>query len=430
MIKILSKGEFIESHTQKVRPFKGKTEIKVHTGSPELLKEEIEKVSPIKYASGEAIEALEDVIGRGQGSERFGEALKKYLPFSEEGVKEEIKNIKEAARFTLSMLYVDEKNISTLSESLTKAPVGTILWKPAPFTSPLEAALKIFASVISGNHIIITPSAEDAPGIFFLLKFLLSHPHFKMRVSLIPVSFSLREEWLNKVGRAYISSDTSGNTCAAVERRGNSIFVVMEEEGINPALKKALRAMLNFFGFSPLSPNIILVRESIYYDFLSVLLRNMENLSMEGFGTNIQANLINIREKVLEAGGKFLIGGLVEKSFKLPAVASELPLSLTLREELFSPLIFVYTFERKEEIFQFLSDSPAIMSVSIFGGEREIAMEIAERTPVESINVGGFPPQKYFFRLKGREGTLFQGRGPQYLLKELTCEKLVRIFED
>ncbi|GEM_PF-5295189 len=428
MIKILSRGEFIESQTQKIKVFKGKTEIRVHLGTSELLKEELERITSSQYYAQEAVEAIKDVITT--NTERLEEAFKKYLPFSGEGAKDEIHNIKEAARQTLSALQVDEEKISSLSEIPFKTPLGIILWRPAPFTSPLEVALKIFTSILSGNHLVITPSPEDAPGVFFLLKFLLSHPYFKKMVSLIPTTFLPKEESIKEASKTYFPIEGIGTTQTLIERRGNSAFVVMEEEGINAALKKSLRAMVNYFGFPPLSPNVILVRESIYYDFLSVLLKNMENLSMEGFGINLQPRLIKIREKVLEAGGKFLIGGLVDDLFKFPAVASELPLSLYLKEELFSPLIFVYTFEKKEEIFDFVASSPAIMSVSIFGGEKEFAMELAEVTPVELIILENSPSPQLFMKLRGREEFLFQGRGPKYLIKEFTSQKLIKLSQD
>ncbi len=429
MFRLFSQGKTKEGKRVKIKSLVGGKKFQIPTGKIKLLEEEInwakDKVRHIGQEKREKI--VEDSISALKSEENeIISFLKDYFPLSEEEAKKEVKRAVDIGYKALSFLYQKKEALPEIGEIPLSFPVGVVIWRPCPFTSLRDISLKVFSSLATGNRLIIIPHPENSLLPLFIIKACWKKEELRDFLSLIPLEFPPNIETLKKASRAYMPFK-EGEFGENIERTGNAAFVI-EEKGLIPsAIKRAVKSLKLNLGYTPLNPGVLLVHESIYYDFLSSLIGILENLEVKEIEEDYLSSLTSLRERLINSLGKFVLGGFANGKLSYPAVGAEIPLSMTIEEEIKGPILLVYEFSKEDDVISFINSSPAIMAVSTFGMDG-MEERILKETEVERVNIENFNPDED--NLRGRGTFLFQSRGVRFHMEELTKTKTIRMKID
>lgn len=251
-----------------------------------------------------------------------------------------------------------------------------VVWKGAP-TTPLVtiATTKIVAGVLEKNNLpgaIFTAFCGGAEIGQAIAK--------DSRIPLVSFTGS------SKVGLAVQQTVNQRFGKCLLELSGNNAIIVMDDADVQLAVRSVLFAAVGTAGQRCTTCRRLLLHESVYEKVLDQLLDAykqvkigdpLEKSTLLGplHTKGSRENFLKGIETIKSQGGKILTGGSVlelEGNFVHPTIVEISPDSDVIKEELFSPVLYVMKFKTLEEAIEINNAVPQGLSSSIFTRRPEI----------------------------------------------------------
>ncbi len=284
-------------------------------------------------------------------------------------------------------------------------PLGTVL-VISPWNYPILLTLRVVAGAIAaGNTLIIKPS-ELSPNTSELMASILNEAFPKEYLHVLlgegaTVLPGLLEHFhfdhvmytgSTSVGKKIMAMAAKQLSPVTLELGGKSPCVVEPDANLKIAAKRIVWGKLINAGQSCVAPDYILVHESIKTVFIETLIKEIER----GFGTNPQksssyARIINqkrfnqlltyLQEGTIVYGGQYDASDL----YIAPTILENIhPDAGIMKDELFGPLLPVFTYKDKQEALDFIDRNPYPLAFYLF-----TSSTTTERYFMERLRFGG-----------------------------------------
>ena len=189
-------------------------------------------------------------------------------------------------------------------------------------------------------------------------------------------------------------------TPVSLELGGKDPMIVLEDADIDLAAHAAVWGAMFNAGQTCVSVERVYVLESVYDQFVSAVVRNVEKLKMGAgqgydFGALIDDDQVAVTERhvreAVAAGARALTGGERtpgQGSFYPPTVLVDVDHSMTcMTEETFGPTLPIMKVSTVSEAVRLANDSPYGLSASVFSKDVERAKEVAVQLDCGAVNV-------------------------------------------
>ncbi len=250
-----------------------------------------------------------------------------------------------------------------------------VIWKPSSKVFLCALAVhKIIAKVLKENHVPEGVLNLVAAGSEELGDEMLNDPGIPL------ISFTGSTKIGKKVGR--LVGGRLGKSI--LELGGNNAIIVTAEANLEMAIRAVVFGAVGTGGQRCTSTRRIIVQDSIYDAFKERLIQVYRNLKIGHaldhetlvgplIDTKAVAAFGNAIQKVIEEGGKILVGGdrLTGEEFKsgcyvTPCIAEVKNHYKIVRQETFAPLLYLIRFSNLEEAIEIHNDVPQGLSSAIF----------------------------------------------------------------
>ena len=189
-----------------------------------------------------------------------------------------------------------------------------------------------------------------------------------------------------------------------LELGGSDPYVVFADADLENAAETGIMARFQNNGQSCISAKRFIVQEEIYDAFLSLFREKVESLKV-GDPMNPETIIGPLARKdllleledqlqhIIRQGGKILTGGVRHSPKSLilePTIVIDLPIDAQInQDELFGPVIPVFSFKTEIEAVQIANNTPFGLAASVWTGSRERADRIAPRIESGTVAING-----------------------------------------
>jgi aldehyde dehydrogenase (NAD+) len=257
---------------------------------------------------------------------------------------------------------------------------------------PLQLLLiPLVGAIAAGNCAIVKPS-EHAPATAALIEKMLreifSEEYIKVvhgnGAEVVPAmmnTFRFDHVFYTgsiPVGKSIYQLAAKDLVPVTLELGGKDPCIVEKDADLKVAARRIVVGKFSNAGQICVSPDYVLVHKDVKQKLINEIITNIKKFYGENPETNynygkiINANQFDRIVKYLSEG-KIIYGGEYNKSelFISPALMENVPLSSGLmQEEIFGPVLPVFSFEASEEAFQLIQKNPAPLSFYLFTKDR------------------------------------------------------------
>ena len=298
-------------------------------------------------------------------------------------------------------------------------PVGTV-GVISPWNFPLHLSLRAVAPAIAlGNTVVLKP-ATDTPitGGLLVAKLcekagvpdgvvnvvtgrgseigdrMVSHPAARV------ISFTGSTE----VGKGVAKQAGENLALPALELGGNAPFIVTDEADLEQAARAGAFGSFFHQGQVCISINRHLVHESLYDEYVDLLVGHAESLYMGDpseddavtFGPvqnkTQRDDLVAFIERTVDAGATLETGGDADDLFVEPTVLSDVDNDMAAAcNEHFGPVAPVIPFSDDEEAIELANDTEYGLSASVFCADADRARSLADRVEAGMVHINDQP---------------------------------------
>jgi succinate-semialdehyde dehydrogenase/glutarate-semialdehyde dehydrogenase len=189
-----------------------------------------------------------------------------------------------------------------------------------------------------------------------------------------------------------------------LELGGSDSYIVFADADLEQAAETGIMARFQNNGQSCIAAKRIIVQEEVYESFLSLFRAKVENLKVGDpmdpdtvIGPVARKDLLLELEDqlnhIVNQGGKILTGGKrrsPKSQILEPTIVTDLPIHAPInQDELFGPIIPVFSFKTENEAIQMANHTPFGLAASIWTGSREKADRIVPRIDAGTVAVNG-----------------------------------------
>lgn len=258
----------------------------------------------------------------------------------------------------------------------------TMLVKPdsqTPFSALALAYLGQLAGLPAGVLTILTGDADR------IGKFFCTH------AKIAKLSFT----GSTSVGRLLMQQSAESLKKLSLELGGNAPFIVFDDANLELAVKALMAGKFRNAGQTCIAPNRIFVQSKVFAKFCERLVDEVGTLTV-GNGLDADTKMgVLINQKAVEKaqtlvwqavaeGAKVLVGGTVAKEISpnafLPTVITNLTPAMKLAcNELFSPIVALYSFDDEEEVIRLANDTEYGLAAYFFCQDYGRAWRVAEQ---------------------------------------------------
>lgn len=297
------------------------------------------------------------------------------------------------------LVFQQEKDVHTAF----REPLGVVALI-TPWNLPLYLETwKIAPALLMGNSIVLKPSeltpltasylvhliheAKLLPkGVLNLIQGLGENSSGEMLVKhhgIDAISFTGETQ----TGRAIMKSAADGLTRVSFELGGKGASCIFESSDLDLAVSEVVRAGFRNQGEICLATPRILIQETVYEVFKEKLLKAVDAIqvgdplspqtTMGALISEEHLNKVKGYLRLVESPAKILRGGdrpshLANGNFLSPTVIEGLPLEHPIsREEVFGPVISLYSFQTEEEAVRIINNTPYGLSASIYSQDEK-----------------------------------------------------------
>ncbi len=235
----------------------------------------------------------------------------------------------------------------------------SIIVKPAaetPFTALALAKLAEEAGIPAGVLNVITGSAKE------IGKVLTTNSIIRK------ISFTGSTE----VGKILIKQSADTVKKVTMELGGNAPFIVFDDADLDKATKGLIYSKFRASGQTCVSPNRILVQQSVHNKFMNKLSAEIKKLKVgDGFEKGVNLGPLinntavekvgNLIKEAKSKGAKVVLGGNKHKkggNFFEPTIITGAKMNMELScEEIFGPVIAIYEFKTENDAIKLANDT-------------------------------------------------------------------------
>ncbi len=334
-------------------------------------------------------------------------------------------------------------------------PLGVIL-SIQPWNFPYSQLIRNVAPILIAGNTVVVKHASNVPQCAAMVEALFHEAGAPKGVyTNLYVPGSQAAELVAHPfvkGVTLTGSKPAGSSVAAMagkhikksvlELGGSDPFVVLEDADLDQAVQIAAMQRLRNAGQVCTSPKRIIVVESIARDFISKARTIYEQVKVGDplqeetelgpLSSEKQLNTVLKQvEDTVRAGATLVYGGKRldrEGAFMMPTILTDIkPGMVAYAEELFGPVLCVFTVKDEKEAIRLANDSEFGLGGSVFSGNEERAIRVAKQmvTGMVAINgMSGSTPELPF------GGTKQSGYGRELSMMgvyEFVNPKLIRI---
>lgn len=278
----------------------------------------------------------------------------------------------------------------------------------APWNFPFMLAVgPMISAIAAGNTVVLKPS-EMTPNTEQLLARLVKELFPKENVALItggvPETQKLLElPWNHifftgspQVGKIVMKAASKHLTSVTLELGGRNPVIVAKDSNIRSTAKKLIWGKFVNNGQSCVSPNYLLVDESIKQELIEEL--KYEFVSMHGnFPEEIKNNkslarIVNqhhfnrvskLLKASIEDGAKVVFGNNIDskENYIAPTLLDHVTIeNIIFSEEIFGPILPIITFKKIEEAITIIQNVEPSLALYIFSRTKKIQKQIIKNT--------------------------------------------------
>ena len=354
----------------------------------------------------------------------FKQTIIRYEQQIYEALHADLKKVPEEAWFTENGLLIQELNYAIKhlpgwmkrkkagtnllnqpsSSYLYPSPLGVVL-VIGPWNFPLQLLLiPVVGAIAAGNTVVIKPS-ENAPATARLVEKLVTETFPPGLATVIQGDGAVVIPGMMKefrfdhvfytgsipVGKAIYQLAAKDLVPVTLELGGKDPCVVEADARLEVAARRIVLGKFSNAGQMCVSPDYLLVHVSVKEE----LLRLMKKYIMDFFGENPAETygynkIINERnfDRLVSylSQGKIVTGGEHDRTrlFIAPTILEEVnPEAPVMQEEIFGPVLPVFTFTAREEALALIRRNPNPLSFYIFTGSK-----VNERGWLEQVQFG------------------------------------------
>ena len=242
-------------------------------------------------------------------------------------------------------------------------------------------------------------------------------------------------------GVSLTGSNTAGSSVAAIagknlkkvvmELGGSDPFIVFPDASLEKAVEAAVFSRFQNCGQSCIAAKRLIIHADIYEAFrdrlkdkvLSLKTGDPLDISTD-VGPMVNGGAADELERQLDltlrAGAKLLCGGRDQDSGPavfLPSVVEQVPVTAPLAcEEVFGPVVPLFTFESVAEAVKMANDTPFGLGAAVWTSDESLALDVARQIDTGTVAINGF--------VKSEPGLPFGGVKESGFGRELATEGL------
>lgn len=316
-----------------------------------------------------------------------------------------VRNEAENARRRLALWMKPERVPTPLvnlpgSSRIVREPLGLVLII-SPWNYPFQLALTpLVGAVAAGNAAIVKPS-EVAPATSAFLarriKEYLDPEAVKVIEGGIPETTCLLEQRYDhifytgngRVARIVMRAAAQHLTPVTLELGGKSPCIVDRSANLRVTARRIVWGKFFNAGQTCIAPDYVLVHEAIE----EALVEQMAEAVLAFYGEDPQKSpdfgrIINRRhlerlERLLEDGGRPVVGGFIDREdrYFAPTILQEVDLSARImEEEIFGPLLPVIPIQSMDDAIDFVNARPKPLALYVFADDGLVAQDILRNT--------------------------------------------------
>lgn len=330
-------------------------------------------------------------------------------------------------------------------------PIGPVL-AISPFNFPLNlVAHKAAPAMAVGNSIIIKPSSETPITALKLAEIILEAGWPKEAISVVPckgaaIESILSDERLKKVtftGSPSVGwrlKERCGKMKITLELGGNAAAVVDDDSSLEYAVKRCVTGAFSFAGQICISIQRIIVRDTIYDEFLNKFIARAKELK-SGDPMDITVDLgPMITESAAEkaelwvkqaagSGAKLLLGGVRKGRMFPPTILENVPHDQPAYcEEIFAPVVLFSKYRGFDQALAEVNESKYGLQAGVFTCDIRKAWQAFETIEAGGVMIGDIPTFRIDHMPYGGVKDSGLGReGLKYAMEEMSELKLMTI---
>ena len=269
-------------------------------------------------------------------------------------------------------------------------PLGTALII-APWNYPVQLLLNPLVGAISAGCTAILKTSPYVPRVAQVLVQMIGSAFDERYVMAIDghreVNTALLEQHFDLIfftgspalGRRVMEAAARNLTPVVLELGGKSPVVVSERADVRVAARRIAWGKTLNAGQTCIAPDYLLIHTSLKEEFVAEYRKALEMLHGEDcsqsphYGRMVSTKAYE-RVSGYLAGGKVLVGGSLkpEERYIEPTLLEVTnPEEAVMQEEIFGPVLPVLTYERSEEVVEFITSRPHPLALYFFGPKRE-----------------------------------------------------------
>ncbi|KAG7396270.1 Succinate-semialdehyde dehydrogenase, mitochondrial [Phytophthora boehmeriae] len=207
-----------------------------------------------------------------------------------------------------------------------------------------------------------------------------------------------------KVGKSLLCQSAATVKRVALRLGGNAPFIVFEDADVDQALDGLMETKFSSSGQICIASNRVFVHDSIYDEFTAKLVERVKSLKMGSpFEDGVQLGPLigpaavkkvsGLVEDAVQRGGKVLVGGNISElgqNFFEATVLTNVDESMRLwKEEIFGPVVPLFTFSSEEEAVQKANDTPSGLAGYFYTQDTSRIFRIASELECGMVGVNG-----------------------------------------
>ncbi|WP_214805449.1 MULTISPECIES: aldehyde dehydrogenase [unclassified Exiguobacterium] len=306
-------------------------------------------------------------------------------------MEKKLRRLAKPKRVGTPLLHIGSKS------DIHYEPYGNVL-VIAPWNYPFQLAVApIIGAIAAGNTVVLKPS-ELTPNVSRVLREVFETA-FHERFGLViegdaDVSSAVLEEKFDyifftgstRVGKIVHQAAAKYLTPVTLELGGKSPTIVHRDANLKLAAKRITWGKWLNAGQTCIAPDYVFVHEDVREEFLRLIEKEAFAQYGNGVGVNSYVKIVSDSHLDRLSGylpqGEILFGGQVDAATRkmAPTVMTDVdPESPLMQEEIFGPILPVYSYREVEEVIRFINDRDKPLALYLFTESKAVQHRVLDR---------------------------------------------------
>lgn len=306
-------------------------------------------------------------------------------------MEKKLRRLAKPKRVGTPLLHIGSKS------DIHYEPYGNVL-VIAPWNYPFQLAVApIIGAIAAGNTVVLKPS-ELTPNVSRVLREIFETA-FHERFGLViegdaDVSSAVLEEKFDyifftgstRVGKIVHQAAAKHLTPVTLELGGKSPTIVHRDANLKLAAKRIAWGKWLNAGQTCIAPDYVFVHEDVREEFLRLIEKEAFAQYGNGVGVNSYVKIVSDSHLDRLSGylpqGEILFGGQVDAATRkmAPTVMTDVdPESPLMQEEIFGPILPVYSYREVEEVIRFINDRDKPLALYLFTESEAVQHRVLDR---------------------------------------------------